>query len=1516
MNGDDDKKLHPTMVLRRRSDDDRFELVFRWWMGTTERLPRDGDRFRITVREQKRGRRLSAAGEFVEDPHAHILVAPMRMTMADPPRRAQRIPLPGATDQWLVAERPKGPVDCAAADDGTLARGDRTEALGICHLLAESDHSRVRWRVATMLEHGLRQAVAHNQAEGLAARFLSPEVIRASARRIASRIVADETRPLDLPQVATRAYRALADRTSRVAENADPLGFFAPFDGAPLVAEWELAAALMRTLTDESLIQELDRTVTGASQARQHIQLTALTGGELIDYWGDPTDVRVHEAATVMGLGFRVGSFSDALVKGWESDQLHMTVEHLPAERFEPQSGPGNLHDPTVDPPDLEPGEAVLFQAEARLAREVGTSRPILPPRLARVSFDLLQTNAGCSPSELKEHGEYLAYGTGDGRIELVIAPDRHPAYDWIPSLDSDGVRTSFGFNIYGVWEGASEATDRFFLKPDLEPSLDELRPFLLTRRYSYRRDLEGGLAEGDMTRARVLSHPPSRPVLARPDASYDAAAEAREEAPGLPDDHHIDPETGERLTTWSFDLRTGMRFGGEPPPGYWDPGAVAELRWTPELDRVGQACADRPQRYRFWVTAVDFFNQESAPAPVHTHDEDAGEREGVVFEPRYRAPLGPPPRDAIDTRSSSFSLANDEGGLLLSFEAPFQSKVGGRIGTSESSSVTDRVRTNHLVATARLFRRRLTRKVEEPPLHSLDLEELEPWESAVAELNAESYRQVGDDYRVPRPPKGHTWTLRIPVEGVDPGFEYVAAVGFHIDESARAFWTGAATLNGPCGGRRAQVILRTDEGEYAPSTRRVSELPWASEIAVTDAVPIPDPARPRAPRLQASDCSFSAARPVLAPPRMERDLLLMKLMSRGFSRAGLPLEPTLWRDTGVKLSLGQTAMCESALERSAADPSDPALGVARAMLARDFVEEREGTDYRQNQTVGFRGLQKLVWSYSPIVDRRLVDESDAVHFRVDGARIARGASAPSLRAEAHHMGDGRYRASWVEGDDVLTSLVANERLACVRVMLEGIEVLVGSLANASRSGRDVEFQITPRSADVSWPEQAELHFFVSQPLATIDIKSYQAPTRYEVSLPVGGGPAELFVYWVVSVSAQGVQSSAASSPAVYLDVRASIAPTPPSSLRAFSPGPTGPALDPVEHSAHCPTAIDSEDSARFSPRVVLTWRGLADEHLYVEVSREQRQAARVEPPGLSHWVLSPWKALREIEQAAAGARLRAEALDVLRDGWLLGSTVVVDDEQADARGLLIGAAAQLSASDGLVTVGEDGTPAFVDYFRHLPPDRERAMDGNWEYRYQAAFALDLDPSGATPDEWRYLSSRPTGWTDWILARTPPIVASAGPSDLKLVDGIVPPRVRVRVVTTQRNALRHLAVADSTVAGRWRYRIVLQRLVELPLSQGEPAFTWIDVGRPASVLPDDHVGIEIIDDDLERSTPHETLRLRYRALCCQYVSRSGVDGTTTEAVMRMAPEPEEFDLEVCPMQDGREVELTCVLHVA
>lgn len=1434
----DETKLHVMAVLTRRLPGGPFALVIRWLLGTGEALPRSDDVFQVRVVLGKSRNQLARDGSVLPpNPEAQIEVQPRNYAMLEPPRFGSE-----ATNYQMVAVKPTGPVDPAATANGSLNNQGKSMAVGVIHLLDETEPSREAWRIANAAAPAMRRTLVKLQAGGrtlktMVATTEGEDPADRSARALARFLVAANVRPMYLPQVLTAATARLRTTASAGALRT-PEAFpsvFALQDG-DFHEQLDHAALVATALKDRALLDILDQESTPRKQTRQQLRLRALQGGKLLDYWCSP-DVMGHAcvdsargatypSAELIGTGLEIGGIPEDLVRQWLADGEVITikVQHDASRHTdridhplteETVTSPGNLSVPEMEVGRWEDGDAPLLRAatEIQSALDRSSSHPPPPPAFAEINYDLTQSDAGRADDKGNSPQPTVTFETGEGKVQILIKP---PEY-------AKGSKTVYAFNLYGMWE--EDSTAKFFTDRPNEPTLDDLRPWRISARYSYTRDLAPAFPSSEALPHKALTDaladPPWFPILARPDKVYEPAPPANPK-PGGPDPAKPSsqplnaplPQVGrDNMTATSIDLRKGMLASSAAPASVmvrWDPFGPLNTEWTPAKRRDNSDAGARPQRYRFWVTSVDAFDQESAPVPVRTNDDQAGETTpSYIYTPCFRLPIGAPPqrRDeatgALTLPRPSFIESSDT--LTVSWETPYAERVAI---DGSATSQPPRIDKSQLVARVVLFRKRLLDRVDSSQqkllsISAADLTDEPQWHQAFAQMKERGFEHFKTVGWIDPPMSGDIWIHGERLAWADRGFEYVAGVNFRIRGDTEPFWAPNVTS-----ASRRVVFQTLENGEFKPSLKYISEIPRSSDVSLTDATPIINDAEPRGatlphpPNLPPS--LFVPARPVPAVTRTRRDLVLLRLLSHGFKDA-VPNndQGTGWLDTGVYLTPGRAAMCESAIRRTLdPDLKDPKfvehvlksaeLKEIRRLLAEEFGRQgagkplgndgsiialRSNSILAHHSTLGFRGIQTLNWSYKPFsagsVDR---SEAEAVAMRVYQVRVPIGnedaVRYASFHGKADRTEDGVWRFSQVDAGDVkvMEAIASLNQPAVCRLAADAhappqfLDVVGLDLTDPTHP---VLRTAPPSSGSPVLPASVQVMVFGAQPISLVKIDNFEQEKTYSLALPVGGGEPEMFFWWVSSVSAQGREAGPKRRISAGLFGPMSIEPDPPLEFESHPPtDPKRHELDPTIDSLKpfIPQWIwDNKERAHNNPRLLLTWNdpspsSAIDTNARIAIYRQRQKVSEQSPQtsvnALSDQARSAWLALKAIEAAMPGDAISTNDLTALQN-WLLGEAVTPEDEGAvENDDIFIDKTRDLSSATGLVEltlpspdqsgqVTSKSRPGFIDYF-YANKNPKSAMEGSWLYRYKAARAIDLDPTGAygLPPDAKFLLSR------------------------------------------------------------------------------------------------------------------------------------------------------------------------------
>ncbi|WP_350082675.1 hypothetical protein [Hoeflea sp.] len=1534
----------------------------RWLLGDEEALPLHDDTFAVTVRFPVKnevflpdGTRSEPGDDGPGLKPEERPASPRLFAMIDPPRRVVEIgrtpPSPEAPDgdpsYRMEAVEPTGPVDPAAPGvKGTLLKepsdGEIAEShgVGVVHLLEESEPSRAEWRVAKALYPAMKRAAGELKKSRLGALASlesfggsggQSDPAEVSARAMARYISRSGRRPLDLPEVLTRAVTEFrSEAMGRAATGQAPRAMPEVFrlKDADLRAEIDHAALVSTAMNDSEAIETADREYSSRKQARQHLRLRALQGGELVDFWCDPDDGNAtscdvstrgkrYSAAELIGNGLRIEGITSDMLTAWANagDIIVVDVRHIPgeAERADvPLAGRdgervGNTNIAEVQVASWTEGSTLpITPRDIRAALSKGSSFMPLPPTGAVLNFDLKHdksvgaTNSKEAGSE-KEPVNTFTAETGDGKVQILIAG---------PTSDPDEATTVFSYNLYGVWEDAQDMEDLFEEGAgafETAEMLERLKPFRISARYSFVRDLfpAFGRASGVAAVESILADPPWFPILRAPDASYDTseppASPGSDAEPASDGRVPLPPVAKGRMTAVTVDLRKGLDFDNPGMAGYqvmWDPFGRLETRWSPETDRVGQPLSTRPQRYRFWVTSVDAFDQESLPVAVRANDAEAGEADGYIYAPRYRTPLPPPRGIDGDTPKIAIDPATSE--LTVTWQTPLSERVG-----TDGAAGQKPLDKTQLKARVSIYRRRIkeliAEEVEMRPSEEVDLPQWADTNRAMREKGFAFWKAIDG---IEPPNMGDIWSAGLQLKFKDRDHEYTAAISFAVDESWEGFWAPDVPTRS-----RTAISFELVDGEFQQRETRMAETPRVSDVSLCNVLSFSNTLPPRP--AEGLALRFDGAKPVLPVDDVQRDLVLLRLLGHPIEGG----EASPWLDTGLDLTEGQKLMCETALGRvrrqdgSPVDPASVRLFEARRLLATaltrpvDRADADENTDLRetsllsQHPTLGFRGTASLSWTITPFESRppTAEDESEAAAARIYQVRV------PLTRREALAyatlIGDGTRQGD----EDTLTYTLQNSKTRNVEA-LQAIsngtgEGQLGQPAAALLYEDDDTEPVLCRITgldltDSSRPmvtldapegvtlESAQVLVFAAHALLERRVKDFDATFDDEVVLPVGGGLPEVFVWWCVTVSAHGTEASPGNRPSIALRASISIEPEAPSVLRVRPPISDEEALDVdnPDHTDFRPSSISDAGKARLNPRLVVSWtdpRPEVDALLvlyrgFEKINKEERQ----DGPSLEMLDagIKPWEAIKLIEGLRADEPIPVELLTALGAGWLKGGVVAAPEEgELEINHRFIEPARGLRSTTGLVEIGEEGRPGFVDYY-FSNESRQFEMEGSMHYRYRAARAIDLDPDGALGlgEEQRYLLSRITPWTPFYEPGNPSFQIMPGIPDFQSGPPLPPtaaPEVvfRFRTPETKLYRLQSLSTPETQVR-EWRYRIVLRRMIEggIPSSQNEDYVPqWIEVGHPVELTYFSEGEAVIVDRAIDRAFPTDTPTFRY-----------------------------------------------------
>ncbi len=1396
-------------------------------------------------------------------------VCPHPYVMIDPPRKLielSKTPDGKPYPNLLPLPHPWRPIDPAKGD--LTAPDSSTLALGVAHLLGHSSPSRVHRQLVDLAADALRSM----EREGMRADTSSAtaEEIEIWAELFATLIRRFPRHPSEL----TGHVRSRLKSFGRIPTAAE---VFPWVEKALPVDAGACARALASQLWLLSKIGADAARIAGeAANIRGLMGMRAGQGGELLDYWCDATLTMADQptqicpparqgARVVVSEAFGLGA-DFQLSPGQTGRDIKVRVTRQRSAELEKSSF-------YSFPPDLpfdtcKAGTFRLSKDAFDAVRDTLVSdRP--PPDASKfsawVDYEIVSSFHVDKGHELTVDDIETMFlrakpVTGDGLVGLRIVLHKSTEADY-----------DYAFNVYCLWEGASEAMQKYFDKPATDPPIDELRPFLITRRYSFRRDLAGNAFQdpGRISALRLLDDPPHEALLGLPSSIEQAGAAVA----------YPSPSATKQCAQLSISLRDIFPSNGAPPEARWEKQGGgrpdqfdAQGIWTVERTRPGTSelpDSALPQRYRLWITGVDVFGQESAPVPVvgsEPPDEQGPAR--TIFVPRWRSA----PSAAEET-----TCTRDGERLLVEWTVAPQELIG--------SSVRDYYRLP-LKAEIVMMRRPI-RDTRKPTNSSQAIGQVEI--NTVLERSVDARAAEGWEVWC-RTHADVKSTDRQKVEFAlllgDKGYEYIALISHAVPDDRLRFVQQDSL----------QLVRYLRRGTGADNKSRFDEDKWAvpaqgpgsqyrnhprfspsAESQAVAALPPEDKFPPL--DLQAFAADIVRAKPVRGVVGVDRDQVLAKI-----------IELKDLDDRRKERGTARRLLIETAIRRLEEPPQDPMS--FETLLDNLFTREDAQPREKSHPIIGFRGAVRLKWSA-----KRRTDAVPVSQYRVYSARcpwpLPKTSPVATFANGVLEFEGGKPPASVADRPQFVVLHEPGGRTWTGLVFLDGASVKVKGLQPAEfviQSRGDPPVGVNLRVALAG----AELVTVCEGPLSATTVHSY------EVTLPVGGGYREFGAWWLCAADCTNKESwwDANGEPKFFgLALAATIAPLPIQSLHAAAATKV---LDAVHRDDFdkwrdlLPSALPKDGVALF-PRTVVSWDAeeLAGNEQYIFLERQTQTDESA--PGVRR---DPaWSLLRAIQAAPVGSPWD-DQYKALRP-WLLAESSPVPDGDFEAETLRfffkLDTSAGWALKSAAMTRDKQGVPVpatFIDYF-DLPPIDGGGVQpslGETTVRYRAYKALDLMPDAGPPtsDQFgsRFLVSTPSAWTSWVRPEWPRLTVSHTTKP-------TPRNSQPLVKFSARSEFAGVSLGHSKSAtAPFFFRVALRREVAQALAPSTASKFGVLVGELIQVPLTADPGATSVgtqDDSLERDEPGTPCSATYRVVSELVWRDGGANGV--ERVLRMFDEP-------------------------
>lgn len=1261
-----------------------------------------------------------------------------------------------------------------------------------------------------------------------------------------------------------------------------------------------------------------------------------LSGGRMLDFWHADMNQRGRQvpASELVGLGLTIGSFPPQELEEMIANQEAFVIEVIYPERLIAEDVTGQVKAEFVIEAPIHSNPVWLRGESLQSALNPGSnysSNAVCKPSVASISYDLIDMVIKREQSQ--EQAFSYEHATGDQHLRLRVE---------LPKSVNLDRQTVAGFNIYGVWEPMdnndphSNELKRFFSDPLIKPTLAELKPWLITKYYGYEQDLKNTFPIPEHPNlVAALENPPYKAMLlnAFDEGRIEPGMTSNSDEKGVSIPQPLLTELFRNATSlvniYTLDIRKGMKYGtknGETHLKGWDMMLPPNYDWSPEKDRFGRA-VQSPQRYRFWVTSVDWFEQESEPVAVLA--SSAGEETSYFYSPRYRIPLSSP----IFKESKSLAFDKSTRALTVRWETPYLNR--GREANHVQVPAM-RINPDDIFAHLKIFRRRLVKKQPEPQYFSTA--EISPtypfnapqWENAIAKILQDTehgqgwmeFSTIGDIDSSKSTPD-HTWTVDVLLQPNDLGYEYIALLGATVTPAKEPFWLS----------NNDERIIRYFEAKqsadgandsYTPKNSTLREYPRASAVVKSNLCVIPNdsPAKGIDPQLRKE---FQKAKPVLPVPSIDRDRVLLKILNYPVTESNIDVARTHYRDTAELLTPGQQAMLDSAIVRSGMSPDSPELHSVRKILSQDFRNSNAQHSQVQYSTVGFRGITRLLWSYKSVALSSADERAEAIRFRIYLAKIPIVSSFADRNEELIFLTkqtnllvnnvvvQSSERCTFSATDDQPQYKVLED---LHKLNIPTSIILTDFTGNRLRAGikeltyvkRDNRADFILELKDVATisgarPTKGSIAFVFAHEVYQVDNRFEDSLTDHSCYLPVAGGEREVFTWTVVGVSAQEVASILKDQVSLTEEYQSTIMP-PPAVLKSVRPPGETDYYEADARKRWAPTLVNSTARAKDLPRIVLEWNpSLLTADTYLAIEREQKNIAEESDAYGVTQEISAWEALREIQSTTKEIGFTIATLDAVKQ-WLEGEVVKAPDDHLEKKQRLIGPESvhlerkkyELPAVLGTEPnpqIPPESATVFIDYFLSHD-DLDNVMTSDWVYRYRLINYINI----GTDKNPIALESAATPWTEYVRPDATPIKVEKSAEKVVEVSSFNPSiAFSFRRKIDSRKRIARLLSKEFDMF----FRIQVRRKVTGNLTN-PGVLNLRDVDRPLFVRAGDLEvqSATIIDTDIERSFPDSTEQFEYEVLVQEFAMVPDHNGGFKEDLIRKQKEVKRLNVTVPP----------------
>lgn len=1304
----------------------KFQFCVRWFIDDDQNdenqtiLPNPLGKFTVKIRTKRSRDYLKDDGSIgklplIGDPQDYPVVSPMNYAMIDPPT------ITDSSDGTPKRVMPKTPIDPNDKEGKT--------GIGIYHILTDSDKSTFRKKLneitaATLADKKHISALeifqngnALNFANSLSSYLLDNGFMPRNLQAIFVK---------EFSQLETLTFKNTGEELQEIPElfklhNSEKSTLDTKEQVSNYIENvWKGAHGLSELFRDTEYLDKMETTLSEPKDLKSQLSLLTAQGAELIDYWCNPYKSqpdRIEEdcgkkyaLADLLGLGASIGSIDKEIIEQWKNNQdtILINVDYAaPSKAQLLESTEYNwelYHDLDEFKKPLEINSTtnvIVAQGTNSLENTLnyGSSCPPEMPISSLFDYDLrLKRVLPDLDKELSDKIEFIENidkGTGDGICLIRTKPPLDKPFPF--KVSSDGVVLEekdstiiTGINIYGIWEpeNASSSLITYFQNPDKNPKSKVLFPWLISRRYSYHNDLEPFFSPSNANILALQKKPPISPAFQTPQQvkNLEKILHVSKENLVINETMPSEYDENDNLYLYSVNIREGFKNKYDKDNLLtWDkfPLEAMETKWRPGLwrgpkNRLGQ----KLQGYRFWVSSVDLFGQESAPIPVKNQESSKSEVANL-FNFKYRATLQSPPTND-ETKKDYITITYNNNKIKTNWESPFLGELG-RTVASEIPTNLERHDKESLQANIMYLRKAHRPEWNEVEDHKLvaHIDNLvkplpepfsnEQWKMGLLEVLKHN---IGWEIHMieegmTNTKTGNRWSHEIKIDDQDIGYDYMALMNFVIKESSRDLWTADDPIRNLHIEEQQQKRKVSHYEKLKPKT--IEEFPSTGQVAFTESILVSDQRFPKLVSVDPAQTSLIPAKPVTGIEKLNRDLILSNILTtpdviKEVNRkgGGTIIKVVVFKDdksSDLLYTGPQDQMIRSALSRCQV-PSDLDLTASELILRKEVtnsnmvvfppIEGADGATYNEylkdtenmlvaSDLIGFRGIIHFKVNYSSIrsnFETIRSREAEALKYYVYQTRIPLNDDRVfgySFRTNAFKA-DGQRKFNNVELEKSLELNEKNNPLFLIAICEVGYYIAEVTLIKKRSKGK-FDLEVAKPLFDASSnSSQEEIQLIQSDQILEKEITlEDQLQYSEQIGLPVGGGLRELFIWTFKTSSAIGKLSD--KSIVISEIYQSSILPPSPQSIQLSTINTQEEkekfALEVSKHKHWLPLELhDNTGKLTRQPRNIIQWKeesGLPSD-IYLAIEREYREEE--DTPNLAKTAeMSSWELASIVEK-------------------------------------------------------------------------------------------------------------------------------------------------------------------------------------------------------------------------------------------------------------------------------------------